>query len=391
MITLDQAIEIAFAKAQSKEVEEVELVLSLGRVLAQDVYSDVDMPPFNKSAMDGYACRKADLGEELELLEIIQAGSPPKLEIRERQCSKIMTGAQVPIGADMVFMVEHSQILPSGKIKFTGVASGENICCQGEDVREGDLVLKSGTFIRPQHIAMLASVGCVKPLVFGAPTVGIISTGSELVDANEKPSVSQIRNSNGPQLCAQAKKHGFSFNYYGIVPDDKLLTQEIIQKSVAANDVTVLSGGVSVGDFDFVPQIIGDLGFQIHFNRINTKPGQHTTFASKNNKYVIGLPGNPVSSFIQFEVFVLPFLRKLMNFTNTESNLKMQILTDFVRRKADKDECLPVEIVGSNEVHLVDYHGSAHIHAYSGASGYIIVPSGVSEIKKGDWVNVRPL
>lgn len=391
MISLNRAIEIAFSKAEVKAVESVELWESLGRILAQDVFSDVDMPPFDKSAMDGYACRRADLGKELTQLELIQAGYAPTKSIEAGQCSKIMTGAQVPEGADTVFMVEYADTTPSGKIRFTGTNSMSNICTRGEDVEAGDLILHAGTLLKPQHIAMLATVGCVKPLVYVLPTIGIISTGSELVDPDNKPGDSQIRNSNGPQLCVQAKNYGFPINFYGIVADDKHLTMQFIQKAVQENDVTVISGGVSVGDFDFVPQIIEDLGYTIHFNKINIKPGQHTTFASKNQKYIIGLPGNPVSSFIQFEVFVLPFLRKLMNYSAPELRFPMKIAHDFTRKKADREECLPVELSGENEVKMINYHGSAHIHAYNKALGYINISAGISEIKKGDWVNVRPL
>jgi len=391
MITLNQALEIAFSKAQIKGFEQVDLLNSVGRVLAHDVFSDVDLPPFDKSAMDGYACRRADLGTELIQLELIQAGYSPTKRIEAGQCSKIMTGAQVPEGADTVFMVEYSEITPSGKIRFTGTNSSSNICLKGEDVRTGDLILSAGTLLKPQHVAMLATVGCEHPSVYELPTIGIISTGSELVDPGMKPGNSQIRNSNGPQLCVQAKNYDFTFNYYGIVADDKLLTMQVIQKSVQENDVTVISGGVSVGDFDFVPQIIEELGFTIHFNKINIKPGQHTTFASDNKKYIIGLPGNPVSSFIQFEVFALPFLRKLMNYSVPEIRFSMKMAHDFTRRKAEREECLPVELAGESEVKMLDYHGSAHIHAYNKAFGYINLSAGISEIKKGDWVNVRSL
>ncbi len=245
--------------------------------------------------------------------------------------------------------------------------------------------------MKPQHIAILASVGCVSPLVYKKPVVGIISTGSELVNPEESPAPSQIRNSNGPQLFAQAKSSGSPVNYYGIVPDDQQLTKQIIQKSVDESDVTILSGGVSVGDFDFVPQIIQELGFEIHFSKISIKPGQHTTFATKGNKYIIGLPGNPVSSFIQFEVFAKPFLRKLMNYEQSKNRLPMAMSQDFSRKKTDREECLPVQITDQNEVRMIDYHGSAHIHAYHQAFGYISIPAGKTEIKKGEIVNVRPL
>lgn len=391
MITLEQAIEIAFSKAILLETENVDFMQSADRILAQDVFADADMPPFNKSAMDGYACRRGDLNLELSVLEIIPAGKTPIKAIGPGQCSKIMTGAQVPEGADTVFMVEYSEDIFAGKIRFSGTKTNSNICLKGEDLKEGDLVLSSGTQLKPQHIAMLASVGCVSPLVYKNPLVGIISTGSELVNPEETPGLSQIRNSNGPQLFSQAKTSGFPVNYYGIVPDDEQLTKQIIQKSVNESNVTILSGGVSVGDFDFVPKIIQELGFEIHFSKINIKPGQHTTFASKGNKYIIGLPGNPVSSFIQFEVFAKPFLRKLMNYKQTEIRLPMAMSQDFSRKKTDREECLPVQLNDQNEVQMVAYHGSAHIHAYQQAFGYITIPAGKTTLKKGEIVDVRPL
>jgi len=385
MITLEQALEIAFENAQLLGTENVDFLHSSGCILAQDVFADADMPPFNKSAMDGYACRRADLEE------IIPAGYAPTKKLVAGQCSKIMTGAQVPEGADTVFMVEYAKETASGKVRFSGTKTNSNICLKGEDLKKGDLVISAGTMLKPQHIAILASVGCTNPTVYKKPQVGIISTGSELVNPEEKPQLSQIRNSNGPQLFAQATKYGFTVNYYGIVPDDEQLTTEIIEKSVAGNDVTILSGGVSVGDFDFVPQIIRKLGFEIHFSKINIKPGQHTTFASKENKYIIGLPGNPVSSFIQFEVFAIPFLRKLMNFEQSEIRLPLLMSHDYFRKKADREECLPVQVTNQNEVRMVEYHGSAHIHAYYQAFGYISVPAGTTELLKGELVHVRPL
>jgi molybdopterin molybdotransferase len=391
MITLQQALDIAFSEAQILNTEAIDYLQATDRILAQDVFTDADMPPFNKSAMDGYACRRNDLGKELEVLEVIPAGKTSEFSIGPGQCSKIMTGAQVPEGADLVFMVEYAEETATGKVRFTGEKTNSNICMKGEDLKAGDLVLSAGTMLRPQHIAILATVGCTAPLVYAQPDLGIISTGSELVSPETKPGLSQIRNSNGPQLVAQATKYGFSVTNYGIVQDDPAKIRQLIQKSTDTNNVTILSGGVSVGDFDFVPEIIQELGFEIHFNKINIKPGQHTTFASKVNKYIIGLPGNPVSAFIQFEVFVLPFLRKLMNYTQSEIRFPIRMSDDFSRKKSDREECLPVQLTSENEIRMVNYHGSAHIHAYHQAFGFITVPAGKTELKKGDLVYVRPL
>lgn len=390
ILSLKEAVELALSKVQPLDTEFVSFTESVGRILAADVFSDVNMPPFNKSAMDGYACRKEDLSSWLTILEIIPAGKAPSYKIEAGQCSKIMTGAAVPEGADTVFMVEHSEVL-DGKVRFTGTKTNSNICLLGEDVKTGDLVLKSGTLLKAQHIAMLASVGCVLPEVYRQPKVGIISTGSELVEPEFVPEASQIRNSNGHQMLIQAQQCQCLVNYYGTVPDDQQATTEIIQQAVEENDVTLISGGVSVGDFDFVPQIMEQLGFNILFDHINVKPGKHTTFAQRDNKYIVGLPGNPVSSFIQFEIFAKPFLYKLMNYAVPPVVMPLPLAADYNRKRADREEFIPVKLNITGEVETINYHGSAHIHAYHEALGFMAIPEGINSLQKGETVYVRPL
>lgn len=390
-ITLNDALTLAFQSAKSLPTEKIDFLHSAGRILETDVFSDVNMPPFNKSAMDGYACRKEDLGQWLNVLEVIPAGKSPQFKIEPGNCSKIMTGAEVPEGADTVFMVEQSETNEQQHIRFTGSKTNSNICLLGEDVRTGDLVLTAGTMIKSQHIAVLAAVGCTLPEVYRKPKVGIISTGSELVEPDVFPHASQIRNSNGHQMCIQAEQCACNVNYYGTVIDDEVQTRETIALSVRENDVTLISGGVSVGDFDFVPQIIQQLGFEILFNQMAVKPGKHTTFAVNNDKYIIGLPGNPVSSFIQFEIFAKPFLYRLMNYTTPMIALPLPMANDYHRKKADREEYIPVKINNTNEVETISYHGSAHIHAYHQASGFMSIPAGTTSISKGETVYVRPL
>ncbi len=392
MIDLKEALNIALENTLSLQTETIPFMDSLGRVLAEDVHSDVNMPPFNKSAMDGYACKKEDLGKELALLEMIPAGTAPTKTIGKEQCSKIMTGAEVPKGADTVFMVEYSEIKENGKIIFIGEKTSSNICLEGEDLQQGDLVLPKGTHIKPQHIAMLAAVGCMHPKVYLQPTVGIISTGSELVEPGEMITKAKIRNSNGHQMVAQAKEMGLSVNYYGIVADDQQKTYEVIKNSAEENTITLISGGVSVGDFDFVPDAIQKMGFNILFSKIAVKPGMHTTFAvNGNNKYIIGLPGNPVSSFIQLEIFVKEILYKLMGLSKIPVLLPLEMNEGFSRKKTNREEYIPVLLTSDNKVKRVEYHGSAHIHAYHKAFGVISIAQGKQTVQKGEIVYVRPL
>ncbi len=397
MISLAEALEIAGKHTHILGTEKIPYQESLGYVLAQDVYSDVDMPSFNKSAMDGYACRKEDLGQPLEVIEMIPAGQPPTLPVRKGQCSKIMTGAEVPSGADTVIMVEYTKEIDGNKILFTGSKTSTNICLAGEDLQQGTHVLKNGTFLKPQHIAMLAAVGTTQPEVYKKPSLGVISTGSELVEAHDKPGKAKIRNSNGPQIVAQAKALGLETYYYGIAPDKKEETLEFIYKSASENDITIISGGVSVGDFDFVPWAIQKAGFHVHFNKIAVKPGMHTTFATKKDvvlgktSYIIGLPGNPVSSFIQFEIFTKEIIFKLMGAKQNKIIIPLKMSEGFSREKTTREELIPIILTPENKVECVPYHGSAHIHAYHEAYGVISIAMGKSEIKKGEVVYVRPL
>jgi molybdopterin molybdotransferase len=210
MITFNEALKTVKHATKKLEKEHVELSKCLNRVLAEDVASSSAIPPFNKSAMDGFACRKSDLSEQLEILETIPAGTPPTKTIGKNQCSRIMTGAMVPEGADCVIMVEHTETTDNKYVRFTETKTKTNICIKGEDIQENDVVLKKGTRIKAQHISVLAEIGCVKPLVYKSVKVGIIATGSELVEPNETPAPTQIRNVNSWQLLAQLEKVGIT-------------------------------------------------------------------------------------------------------------------------------------------------------------------------------------
>ncbi|MCK5843824.1 MAG: molybdopterin molybdotransferase MoeA, partial [Victivallales bacterium] len=198
MITFEEAYEIIMMSAKSLPTESVPLENAVGRVLAENAVSDMDMPPFDKAAMDGYACREKDIASLLRLSEEIPAGMVPKHVLKAGECSKIMTGAMVPEGADCVIMVEYTEQTSENTIRFTGEKTESNICLAGEDVETGDIVVKKGTLLEPRHIAALAAVGYAEPLVSKRPRVGVLPTGSELVAPSEKASGAKIRNSNGP-------------------------------------------------------------------------------------------------------------------------------------------------------------------------------------------------
>jgi molybdopterin molybdotransferase len=391
MIAFEKALELVISSAKPVLTEQVTLLCALNRVLAEDVFSDIDMPPFNKSAMDGFACRLEDLKNDLEIVDEIPAGTVPSKTIGRNQCARIMTGAMVPEGADFVIMKEYIDEIAPNRVHCNRETFKTNICYTGEDVKAGAPVLKKGDIISPSSIAILASVGCPAPFVFRIPTVAIISTGNELVEPNEIPGISKIRNSNSYQLAAQTQQLGVVPDYLGIVRDDEESLENVLALALEKYDVTIISGGVSVGDFDFVPKILNRLNVNIKVHGMDVKPGKHLLFGEKANHFVFGMPGNPVSSFVQFEVLVRPFLFALMGRTGVESLLHLPIEEDYLRKKSDQLIFVPVTLTSHGTVLPLEYHGSAHIHAYIHAQGIMEIPKSISFIKKGEIVSVRPL
>ncbi|MBS4000645.1 MAG: molybdopterin molybdotransferase MoeA [Desulfobulbaceae bacterium] len=390
MVSFEEAMKIVLSDVRQTGTERVALNDSLNRILAEDVFSDIDMPPFDKAAVDGYACRREDLLEELEVIELVAAGDVPSKKVESGKCTKIMTGAMLPEGADVILMVEHTEELPNKKIRFIEEKTSNNIAYKAEDVKTGDLIWKKGMLIRPQHIATFAAVGCAMPLVYKKPKVAIMSTGDELVEPNIKPGQGKIRNSNAYQLIAQVEAANCIPNYMGIVPDNEEDTDRYISKALAENDMVVLTGGVSMGDFDFVPKIMLKNNVKILFQKVAIKPGRPTVFGKTDKSYIFGLPGNPVSSFINFEVFAKPLLYKMMGHDYSAAAMKLPLGFDFHRKTSDRLEFIPIVVDKNGSIMPVEYHGSAHIHAICLAGGIMTIPKDVSEIKKGEFVDVRP-
>lgn len=393
MLSFEKAFEIVLNAAQAYPLgtEQVDISCSLNRILAEDVKSDTDIPPFNKSAMDGYACRREDLDNELTIIETIPAGTAPRKIIGPKQCARIMTGAMVPDGADCVIMVEFTKNPTEDTVRFAGKETANNICFKAEDIKAGDVVLRRGTLIRPQHIATLAAVGCANPPVAVRPKVGVIATGSELVEPSQNPSASQIRDTNSFQLASQVETVGAVAKNYGVAKDTREAIDAAVKKAVSENDVVLISGGVSVGEFDFVPEILKQNGFSLMFEKIAIKPGKPTVFGRAGNVFCFGVPGNPVSGFVIFELLIKPFLYKLMGYNFKPLDIKAPLETSVSRKKVGSPSWIPVIITGAGIVRPVEYHGSAHFNALCGADGLICIPKGTAELKEGTIVSVRPI
>lgn len=387
MIDFDEALSLVRDSAEELGMEEVRLEESLGRVLYERAVSDVDLPPFDKSAMDGFACRYADLGGDLRVIETVPAGKMPGSAVGRGECARIMTGAPVPEGADIVVMVEDTEE-EGGLVRVVRKRDKRNICLRGEDIAAGSTVLERGARIGPAQVAVLAAAGYGRVKVFRRPRIGIAATGDELIEPGETCSGAVIRNSNSYQLCAQAAAAGFSPSYLGIIEDTVEALEKVLEEDSGRFDVMIFSGGVSAGDYDHVPSVLKKDGFELLFEKVAVKPGKPTVFGRKGRQYVFGLPGNPVSTFVLFELLVKPFCHLLMGHEYGPVTVRGTMAESYVRKGASRTSHIPVRIDGEGSVSLVEYHGSAHIHALAGADGIISVPSGAREVKAGEKVDV---
>lgn len=391
MIKLEEALKI-IGKSSLKPggVEKLLLENSLNRVLAEDVFTDMDFPSFNKSAMDGYAIKQQEINKKLRVLEFIPAGKKPEKTVVSGTCSKIMTGAMLPLGADMVVMQEDVAV-DGNFISIENLSSKSNILKQGEDLKAGSLLLERGTHIKPVHIGLLASIGITEPSVYKQPVVAVLSTGDELVSPHQKPEPPRIRNSNSVQLVSLSNSVGAKTYNLEQVDDNMDLIYDTVKKALAVSDIVVLTGGASVGDYDFTADIFNRLKAETHFTRLAIQPGKPVLFATVSGKYLFGLSGNPVSSFVQFQLLVKPLLNSLMGKEAKEKIFKLPISIGKRRKKSERMLFFPIRINEKMEAEPIDYHGSAHLNAYQLADGMASFPIGINEFKKGDIIDVRPI
>jgi len=392
MISIDQALQIIVSQAKPvSATESVILTTANGRFLAENIAADRDLPPFNRVAVDGYACKMGDLLKELEMLEIVPAGKKAEKVIGNGKCSKVMTGCALPDGAETVFMVEDSIVLANGKIKFTAnpeqVRHG-NFSRTGEEVAKGTPIFNTGKQICSGDIGTLSLIGAYNLSVRPKLKIGVIATGDELVEPYEQPETVQIRNSNSYQLLTQIENAGQTAIYYGIVKDEPEAISALFKKATDECDILLLTGGVSAGDFDFVPQIMQANKFTILFDKVAIKPGKPTTFAVRDDKFVFGLPGNPVSCFVIFEIMVKPLIHRLMGSIFSPITVTMELASDFTRRTAERTEFVPVTIQ-NGLADPVKYHGSGHLQALTVTKGWLRVEKDISFINKGAKVAVR--
>jgi molybdopterin molybdotransferase len=390
MISVDKAKELILQHTHILGKEEVGIMISLGRVLAEDIVSDFDIPPFDRSAMDGYAIIADDTSSASEenpiLLEIvgeIKAGDEVKnLRIEKGKTVSIMTGARIPRSADAVVKIEDVEEVDMNGRKYIKVVEpvkiGENISKKGEDIKKGEVVIKKGTYIDAAVFAMLAYLGREKVIVYKQPKVGILATGDEIKKVGQRLKEREVYDANSYSIYALTKKYGGQPHMLGIAKDDPEILDKFIKRGFKY-DVFILSGGVSEGKYDIVVDVLKKNGVKLIFHKVAVKPGKPTFFGKKGKTVVFGLPGYPVSTYINFENLVKVALYKMTGRGQPQRFKFVGIMKEDVENKGDRDEFLRVIAeVEDNEVYITPYRSQK-----SGVLSSVLYSNTILHLKKG--------
>jgi molybdopterin molybdotransferase len=405
------------ANVHAGDAEIADLLAATGRVLAEPILADRDFPPFPRATRDGYAVRAADVAlvpTRLEVVGEIKAGDlADRCGVETGQAISIMTGASVPPGADAVVMVEYTaQTGDSVEIRRSA-ATGENFVPRASEAREGQLLVEPGTKLDPSTIAIAASAGKSKLQVFRKPRIAVLATGDELVEIDITPGPSQIRNSNTYSLAAQIQNAGGEPVLLPVAPDEPKGLRSLIEEGLCS-DLLLLTGGVSMGKYDLVEQVLGELKAEFYFTGAQIQPGRPVVFGScgadipvragseitertragmpaPHKRYFFGLPGNPVSTMVTFELFVAPMIQALSGMKPRPLIFLMARLKSDIRTKTGLKRFLPALLSGefeNAEVELARWQGSGDIAALARANCYVVVPAEREQIAVGEWVSL---
>lgn len=367
--------------------------MPLGLVLAEDIASDVDSPPFDKSMVDGYAVRSSDVVSQatMSVVDEILAGMVSTRTVRQGEAASIMTGAAIPQGADAVVMHEVTEYEPATRqVRIPGpVKARQNVMAQAAEMKQGELVLKAGTPLRPQEMGLLATLGRTSARIYRQPRIAVLSTGDEIVEPDKPLGPGQIRNSNASLLSALVTRAKGMSKYLGIArdhPDDlRQKTSEGLQA-----DVLLITGGVSAGKVDLVPQVLAEAGVQAVFHKVAMKPGKPIFFGKQGTTLAFGLPGNPVSVLVGFELFVRPAIRKMLGGSEPFITVHQQarLMTDF-QHKSDRPTYFPVSLKRAGhewQAIPIDWKGSGDMRSICQSNGFAVFPSGEVRYSAGAMI-----
>jgi molybdopterin biosynthesis enzyme len=422
MIAISEALKIINRQVGKLPIEEVDLAGINGRVLAEDIFADMDLPPFDRSQMDGFALKIEDtkiVPAKLKIIGESAAGIGFEGEIKPGEAVRIMTGARLPEGADAVQKVELTEEgEPPGKNEgfvtiLESVKEKQNVIKQGEEIREGERIFKAGEIVSENMIAPLAAFGYAKAKVFQKPLVAILATGSEIVGVNQKPMQDQIRNSNSWALKVLAEKCGAKGELLPMVRDDFENIKMQIAEAVGLkfkvqgskfkvqdkklkienrkSKILIISGGVSVGDYDFTKPALRELGAEIFFEKVSLRPGKPTVFAKLNDVLIFGLPGNPVSTVVTFHLFVRRAIMQMQGAKTSEPQNGFAVVSDKIKGAKERDSFLPA-FVETNEkgkliVESLRFGGSSNFIAFARANALVFVPQGKT-LEAGDVAEI---
>lgn len=406
MLSVSQGLQLIIETVARLPPREIDLSESLGAVLARDILSDIDSPPFDKSMMDGYAVRAADLSRPRAKLRVVgelTAGRVDQRGLEAGEAIRIMTGAPIPSGADAVVRFEDADFdaaTQSVSFRGAGATAGSNIIRRGTSMRAGERVLPAGRIIRAQEIAALAELGQARVTCYPQPSLAVLATGDELVPVAQSPGPGQIRNSNGPMLTAQAVRRGCGCRVLGIAPDEPEELRRLIREGLAA-DILCLSGGVSAGKLDLVPSALQECGVREVFHKAELKPGKPIWYGALDARqssdgrphFVFGLPGNPVSSMVCFELFVRTAINVL---AGVEPSLPQPVRARMAAEHRHRDErptYFPSRLEWTPDgprVAPVNWKGSSDIRSTVDADAMTLFPPGERLYAVGDEVDVYP-
>ena len=401
MISVAEAIQIVRQQTQALSSERVPLAHALGRVLAEDVVADTDLPPFDRAQMDGYAVRAQDVKEAPVRLRITgesAAGRGWHHRLEEGQAVRIMTGAPVPAGADSVQQVELTHELKDGTVVelLESVESGKSIVQRGAEIQAGEVVLRAGTTINAAMMAVLAAFGYAQVEVFLKPRVAVLATGTELVAVDQKPGQDQIRDSNNYSISAYAELAGAVAERMPLTGDETSLLKTQLAEAAKRCDLIVTSGGVSMGVYDVTKAALKELDAELFFERVALRPGKPTVFARlPNGTLVFGLPGNPVSVSVTFNLFARTALLAMQGTAEPALKRETAVLARVVKGTTDRESYLPAQLTSNDDAELVAFPlkwgGSSDFVAFALTTALVIVPANINAIEAGSLVSVLRL
>ena len=395
MISISEAIQIVISQIAQLPAQEIAIDLSPGRILAEDIVADTDLPPFDRAQMDGYAVRAADVANVPASLRIVgesAAGAGWHHEMKAGEAVRIMTGAPVPTGADAVQQVELTRENDSQVEILAPVELGRSIVRQASEIKSGETVLRAGEEINAAMIATLASFGYAKVKVSRRPRVAVMATGSELVDVDQKPGQDQIRDSNNYTIEAYATMSNAVVERLPLAGDDTEELKRQISRAAEHTDVLITSGGVSMGVYDFTKAALKDLGAEIFFERVALRPGKPTVFARLGDTLVFGLPGNPVSVSVTFNLFVRTALRAMQGARETTLPVEHAVLARSLKGSIDRESYLPATLRTDEKGMLLaqplKWGGSSDFVSFARATALINLPAGAGIIESGTSVTI---